>query len=232
MGVPLYKNKNVNIVIPVYNEANTLENLLKRVLTMNFVDQIFIADDGSSDGSFGIIKTMAKLHPKITYFSNKANRGKGYCVKKCIGNVKSGIIIIQDADLEYYPEDYLRLLAKLGDGVVVYGTRMTRGQKGHRYRMAKLANAFLTSLFNLLYGQNITDINTCYKVFTKEMLGGIKLKEDRFLIEPEISVKLAKKGYRIKDVPIRYKGRTYREGKKIRALDGLKQAIYLIASLY
>jgi glycosyltransferase involved in cell wall biosynthesis len=218
----------MSIIMPVYNEEATLDEIIGRVLKQPFVDRLIIIDDCSKDRSPEIIRKAMLKDRRITYFNNKHNMGKGYAVRKGIEAVSNGIILIQDADLEYYPEDYAKLLPHLKDKVVVYGTRMIGAQTGHEYFMAKAANAFLTWLFNAMYGQNITDMNTCYKIFTKEMLDGISLREGGFLIEPEISIKLAKKGYRIEEVTIRYKGRTYEEGKKIKASDGIKQAFYMV----
>lgn len=193
---------------------------------------MIIVDDHSKDQSMDIIRQEAARDNRITFMSNKVNMGKGHCVRSALEKVEKGIIIIQDADAEYYPEDYSKLLHAFKEGIVVYGTRMIGKNTGHNYSTAKFANAFLTWMFNFFYNQNITDMNTCYKLFTKEMLSGIKLKEERFLIEPEISIKLAKKGYPIKEVKIRYKGRTYAEGKKITANDGFKQIMYMLKSRF
>lgn len=224
----MYNGEKVNILMPVYNEERTLEEVVKRVLAQKEVDKLIIVDDHSKDGSAEIISRLAKKDKRIESFSNPQNMGKGFSVRKALGHVKDGIIIIQDADKEYYPEDYPKMLAALGKDTVVYGTRMVTKNPGHHYKAAKLANAVITSLFNTLYRQRITDVNTCYKIFRKEMLDGVKLREDRFLIEPEISIALAKKGYRIREVRIRYAGRTYAEGKKIRASDGIAQAFYIV----
>ena len=214
--------------MPVYNEERTLEEVVRRVLAQKMVDKLVIVDDRSRDGSAGMIRALAKRDRRIEAFSNPQNMGKGFSVRKALDHVKKGIVIIQDADKEYYPEDYPKMLAALGDDNVVYGTRMITKNPGHHYRAAKVANAVITSLFNALYGQRITDVNTCYKIFRKEMLDGVKLKENRFLIEPEISIALAKKGYRITEVRIRYAGRTYADGKKIKASDGIAQIFYMI----
>ncbi|MDE1865182.1 MAG: glycosyltransferase family 2 protein [Candidatus Micrarchaeota archaeon] len=224
----MYNKMKMNIIMPVFNEERTLGEIIRRVLAQPFVDRLIIIDDCSKDRSLEIIKAAAKRERRITYMRNSENMGKGHSVRRGIAAVRSGIILIQDADLEYYPEDYAKLLKLLHGDVVVYGTRMIGKQTGHNYTMAKFANASLTWLFNILYKQRITDMNTCYKIFTKGMLSGIKLKEEGFLIEPEISIKLAKKGYRIIEARIRYKGRTYAEGKKITAKDGIKQALYMV----
>lgn len=214
--------------MPVYNEERTLEEVVDRVLAQKVVDRLIIVDDHSADKSPEIIKKLAKKEKRIAQFRNQQNMGKGYSVRRALDHVKDGIIIIQDADKEYWPEDYPKLLDALGEKNVVYGTRMIAKNPGHHYEMARFANYFITSTFNVLYGQKTTDLNTCYKVFRKDMLDGANLKQNRFLIEPEISVWLAKKGYKITEVKIRYAGRTYAEGKKIRARDGIAQVFYLI----
>ncbi len=214
--------------MPVYNEERTLVEVVKRVLAQKVVDKLVIVDDHSIDRSAELIRVLAKKDRRIEVLSNPKNMGKGFSVREALDHVKKGIVIIQDADKEYYPEDYPKMLAALRDDNVVYGTRMITKNPGHHYRAAKVANAVITALFNALYKQRITDVNTCYKIFRKEMLDGIKLKENRFLIEPEISIALAKKGYRITEVKIRYAGRTYAEGKKIKASDGIAQAFYIV----
>jgi glycosyltransferase involved in cell wall biosynthesis len=226
----MYKNEKVNIIMPVYNEENTLEEIINRVLAQKMVDKLVIVDDYSKDKSRKIIEKAAKNDKRISFLYNSENKGKGYSVRRGLSEIKSGIIIIQDADLEYYPEDYAKLLPKLNDNTIVLGTRMLGKNTGHKYVMAKIANAALTSTFNLLYGMKLTDINTCYKVFKVNMLKGVNLTEDGFLIEPQILIGLIKKGYNIAEVNIRYKGRTYKEGKKITAKDGIEQGLFMISS--
>ena len=228
----MYKGETVNIIMPVYNEEKTVSAIIKRVLAQRFVDRLIIIDDHSCDSSLKIIKNLAAGDRRITCLASPNNRGKGFSVRKGLSRVNDGIVIIQDADLEYYPEDYMKLLPGLSDDTIVLGTRMRGRQTGHEYALAKLANAGLTLTFNLLYGRRLTDMNTCYKVFKIEMLKGIELEEDGFLIEPEILVALVKKGYNIIEVDIRYKGRTYEEGKKITAKDGIKQEFFMIKSRF
>jgi glycosyltransferase involved in cell wall biosynthesis len=224
----MYNNEKVNVIMPVYNEEKTLSEIISRVLAQDFVDSLIIIDDCSKDGSMEKIKEAASSNKKVTYLSNEKNMGKGYSVRRGLELVTDGIVIIQDADLEYYPEDYQKLLPRLDESTVVLGTRMRGKQTGHEYAMAKLANAGLTVAFNVLYGRNLTDMNTCFKVFKKKMLENIELKENGFLIEPEILIKLVKKGYKIVEIDIRYKGRTYEEGKKITAKDGINQALFIL----
>ncbi len=224
----MYKNDKVNIIMPVYNEEKTVIEIVRRVLAQKVVDRLIIIDDHSSDSSLSKIRAFAKRDKRISYISNAKNMGKGYSVRMGLAEVRNGIIIIQDADLEYYPEDYGKLLPRLSDNTIVLGTRMRGRKTGHEYVMAKFANAALTSTFNLLYGRKLTDMNTCYKVFKMKMLEGIELRENGFLIEPEILIGLVKKGYKISEVDIRYKGRTYEEGKKITAKDGIDQELFMI----
>lgn len=214
--------------MPVYNEERTIFEIIKRVLAQKIVDKLIIINDSSTDGSDQIIRQAVKGSNKIKYLVNSRNFGKGYCVRKGLSSIDKGIVIIQDADLEYSPEDYPKLINALDDNTVVYGTRMQQKNQEHPYALAKIANTTITFLFNLLYSSRLTDLNTCYKIFRKDTLNGIKLKEDRFLIEPELSITFAKKRYRIREVRIRYRGRTYEEGKKIRAKDAIAQIIYII----
>lgn len=224
----MYKNLTVNVIMPVHNEEKTVKEIIERVLALPVVDRLIIINDNSGDHSPEIIKGLAKRDKRISYLSNNANKGKGYSVRRALKEVEKGIVIIQDADLEYYPEDYKKLLPKLADDTIVLGTRMRGVKTGHEYKLAKFANYCLTETFNILYGRRLTDINTCYKLFKKEMLDGITLREDGFLIEPELLIGLVKKGYKVVEVDVRYKGRTYDEGKHITAADGLDQMLYMV----
>ncbi len=202
--------------------------MVRRVLAHKMVDELIIVDDCSSDRSVSEIRKIRS--PKITLLKNKQNSGKGFSVRKAFDQIKSGLLLIQDADTEYRPEDYPKLFSVLARDNIVFGTRMIGKNTGHHYALAKTGNKVLTDIFNIMYHQNITDLNTCFKLFRKSMLDGIELKENGFLIEEEISIKLAKKGYKIVEVPISYKGRTYEEGKKIKMSDGFKGVFYLISS--
>jgi glycosyltransferase involved in cell wall biosynthesis len=229
----VYKSEKVNVIMPIYNEERTASQIIRRVLAQKMVDRLIIINDNSKDKSLEIIKKAAKSDKRITYFSNKNNMGKGYSVRKGIDEVESGIIIIQDADLEYYPEDYPKLFPNVKDDTFVLGTRTRHRQKtGHEYFLAKFANTVFTGTFDLLYARDITDINTCYKVFKKSMLDGVELKTDDFLIDMEILVSLVKKGYKVKEVDIRYMGRTYAEGKKITYVDAVKQGMFIVAERF
>jgi glycosyltransferase involved in cell wall biosynthesis len=221
----MYKNKRVNVVMPVYNEERTVGKMVGRVLGQHFVDILIIVNDGSTDNTVSEVKRFS--HDKrVKIIDFKENRGKGYAVRAGIDNVKDGIIIIQDADEEYHPEDYADLLGSLTEKTPVFGHR-TKNLR-HKYILGSWAAGVHNILFNSLYGQNVKDMNAGYKVFDKDMLKGVKLHENGFEIDPEIAIALARNGYEIKDVPIRYSGRTFKEGKKIGARDAIGIALFLI----
>jgi|GEM_PF-1564894 glycosyltransferase involved in cell wall biosynthesis len=222
------KREKVNVIMPVYNEQNTLKEIIKRVLGQKMVDRLIIVDDNSADRSIEIIKSMAKRDGRIEFLRNATNKGKGYSVRRGLELIEDGIVIIQDADLEYYPEDFGKLLQKLRDDTFVLGTRVRTKQKGYKYLLARSANAVLTLEFDLLFGKGLSDTNTCYKVFKREMLGEVKLRENGFLIDPEILVTLVKRGYKYTEIDVRYSGRTYAEGKHITAKDAIDQALFII----
>jgi len=228
----MYKGERVSVVMPVYNEEKTVEAIVRRVLAQKFVDELIVVDDGSTDSSLEKLKKLQSKNSKIKLLMNKVNKGKGAAIIKGIAHVKDGIIIIQDADLEYFPEDYPKLLKASEKNEVVFGDRLHSKNMGHEYVLAKWGNKFISKLFNLLYGQKVYDMNTCYKLFRKRDLLGIKLKEHGFIIEEELAVAFAKKGIKIANVPIRYKGRTFEEGKKINFIDGIKGALYLLINAF
>lgn len=209
----MYNGKSVNVIMPVYNEEPTLAAVIRRVLAQRCVDRLLIIDDHSSDGSLDVIRRSAGRDRRVQWLSDRANMGKGYAVRRGLGRVRDGIIIIQDADTEYYPEDYPKLLGALSGGQPVFGCRDVN--YGHTYVLGKWASALHTAFFNLLFNQSVSDVNAGYKVFEKRMLGGHALRGNRFELDIEIAARLAKNGYRIASVPIRYKGRTFEEGKKI-----------------
>lgn len=213
----------LSIIIPVYNEKDTIKDIIKAVEDTPFRKEIIVIDDGSTDGTRIILSKMKKEGLNI-YMHNK-NLGKGAAIQTGFSHATGDIIIIQDADLEYDPQEYSTLLAPLlaGKADVVYGSRFA-GHGAHRvlYFWHYMGNRFLTFLSNLLCNLNLTDMETCYKVFTREALAGIEIKEKRFGFEPEITAKLARKKLRIYEVPISYYGRTYEDGKKINWKDGVR----------
>jgi glycosyltransferase involved in cell wall biosynthesis len=215
-----YQNIKLSVVVPVYNEIATIEIILKEILSVPIPKEVIIVDDGSSDGTREVLKNLKRTDCKV--FFHEKNQGKGAAVRTGLSHIDGDIIIIQDADLEYPPHQYLFLLAPIVEGKadVVYGTRFVGV---HRVFMFwhYMANKALTFLTNLLYNTMLTDMETGYKVFRRRALEGITIRSDHFNFEPEITAKIfKKKNLRIVEVPIEYYGRNYSEGKKIGWKDG------------
>lgn len=224
----------VSIVIPVYNESRTIYKILSKINKIKKIKkEIIIVDDGSNDNTATIINSRCRgLFDK--FISYKKNKGKGYACKVGLKNVNGDIVLIQDADLEYDPADYQKLINPIikKQTKIVYGSRVLKGGKRIRPKSIDVvirlcANYFLTFLSNLLNNHKLTDAHTCYKVFRSDLLKKIKLEEDGFNFCPEITAKFSKIKERIIEVPINYYGRTHKEGKKISFIDGFK-AIYAI----
>jgi glycosyltransferase involved in cell wall biosynthesis len=211
--------------MPVYNERNTLRAVIERVLAVPQQLELICVDDGSRDGSREILAELQKQHSNLRVFLQLTNMGKGAALRRGIQEATGDFVLIQDADLEYDPADYPNLLDPLiqGKADVVYGSRFL-GSRPHRvlYFWHSVANWLLTLLSNCLTNINLTDMETCYKVFRREIVQAIPLEENRFGFEPEITVKVAKRRLRIYEVGISYWGRTYEEGKKIGWKDGVR----------
>jgi glycosyltransferase involved in cell wall biosynthesis len=222
---------NVSVVMPVYNERATLRQAVERVLAVPFEIEILCVDDGSQDGSREILAELQRENPRVQVLLQPANLGKGAALRRGIQAARGDFVIIQDADLEYDPSDYHTLLGPLiqGKADVVYGSRFL-GAAPHRvlYFWHSVGNRLLTLLSNCLTNINLTDMETCYKAFRRDVIQSIPIEEDRFGFEPEITVKVAKRRLRIYEVGISYWGRTYEEGKKISWLDGLRAAWCLL----
>jgi len=215
----------LSVVMPVYNEQGTLREVISRVLAVPLELELICVDDGSRDGSREILSDLQTAHPQIRVLLQPRNMGKGAALRRGIQESAGDYIIIQDADLEYDPSDYPALLHPLLEGKadVVYGSRF-QGSGPHRvlYFWHSVANWILTLISNALTNMNLTDMETCYKVFRREILQSIPIEEDRFGFEPEITVKIAKRRLRVYEVGISYWGRTYEEGKKIGWKDGVR----------
>ena len=216
----------LSLIIPVYNEAKTILEIIRRVKEAPFEKEIIVVDDSSTDGTASLLKENGE---GITVLYHEKNQGKGAAIRTALPQITGEITIIQDADLEYHPSEYPRLIAPILDGVadVVYGSRFQGGTHRVLYFRHFLGNKVVTTLSNMLTDLNLSDMETGYKVFRSEVLKKIKIESNRFGFEPEITAKVAKMGCRIYEVPISYWGRDYSEGKKINWKDGLA-AIYWI----
>ena len=223
--------KRVTVIIPVYNEKDTILQLLDKVEKAAFAGlkkEIIITDDFSTDGTRDILKTIQN---KYTVLYHDKNKGKGAAIRTAVKEASGDFIVIQDADLEYLPEDYDKILPLLinDEADVVYGSRFKNQNNDKNFILKnKLANIFLTTLTNILYGSKITDMETCYKAFKREFLQSVTIKSDRFDFEPEITANMLKKQARLRELPISYNGRGHNEGKKINWKDGLHAIFTLI----
>src|SRR2546423_10552586 len=237
----------VSIVIPVYNEKTTSDEILRRVVDIEIRKEVVVVDDCSTDGTRQILENMAARQANgeefapaqdgsdpialrdLKFFFQTPNQGKGAALRRGFEQVTGEIVLVQDADLEYDPRDYAVLLEPIIDGRadVVYGSRFLGGPQRVHYFWHYVANRTLTPRYDIFTNLKLTDMETCYKVFRKEVLQEIQIRSDRFGFEPEITAKIAKHSWRIYEVPITYAGRTYEEGKKITWKDGL-QALWCI----
>ncbi|MCO5330674.1 MAG: glycosyltransferase family 2 protein [Ilumatobacteraceae bacterium] len=219
----------LSVVVPCYNEQATITALLDRVVASPWVHEVVVVDDGSTDASRDLL--AAYQHPLVRVHLQPRNMGKGAALRTGFGLVTGDYAVVQDADLEYTPDDYPLLLAPLeaDQADVVYGSRFQSGAP-HRvlYFWHTVGNRFLTLLSNMMTNLNLTDMETCYKAFRREVIQGITIEEDRFGFEPEVTAKVAALGCRIYEVGISYAGRTYDEGKKIGWRDGVRAVVCIV----
>jgi len=213
----------LSVVMPAYNEKRTILEIIKRVKAVNIPKEILIIDDGSKDGTREMLRKIKDR--EIRVFFNDKNRGKSYSVRRGIREARGNIIIIQDADLEYDPRDYPKLVSPIASGKskVVYGSRFPNPKdRPSLFNKYFIGNRVLTLMANILYNAKITDEPTCYKVFDAKVLKSLDLKSNRFEFCPEVTAKVRKKGYKIIEIPIKYYPRTVEEGKKINWKDGIE----------
>jgi glycosyltransferase involved in cell wall biosynthesis len=222
----------VSFLIPVYNEAATIAELVERVAQLDFEKELIVIDDGSTDGTSAILDAIAASRGDI-HLIRQANRGKGAALRAGIPHISGEIAVIQDADLEYDPAEVPMLIEPIRSGRadVVYGSRLSGGRTQRAYLFwHMIGNRFLSLVTGALYNTTLTDMETGYKAFRADVLMALDLREDDFAIEPEITAKICKQRLRVYEVPISYYGRTYDEGKKITWRDGLK-ALWVLVRL-
>ena len=221
----------LSIIIPIYNEEKTLEELVKRVqkVKLPLKKELILVNDCSKDKSSLIINNIKKKYKNIISLEHKINKGKGAAIKTGLKKSTGDIIMIQDADLEYNPEEIKKLITPIleGKAKVVYGSRLMGKVTGFSIRSHYYGNLFLSLMTRILYNQKITDMETCYKVMAREVIWALKIGSNRFNFEPEITAKIIKKRYKILELPINYNCRSFREGKKITWRDGII-AIYTL----
>ncbi|RMF90447.1 MAG: glycosyltransferase, partial [Planctomycetota bacterium] len=218
--------RKLSVLMPVFNERWTLPEIVDRVLNspIDLDIELLIVDDASTDGSFDVAREMAEGDPRIRVIRHEQNRGKGAAIRTAIDHMTGDIAIVQDADLEYDPADFPKLLAPILDGRAdaVFGSRFVGHPRRVLFFWHALVNRFLTLVSNMLNDLNLTDMETCYKAVRADVLKSLRLQSNTFTFEPELTCRLAQFGARIYEVPVSYAGRTYQEGKKIKAIDGLK----------
>jgi glycosyltransferase involved in cell wall biosynthesis len=225
------KLRKLSVVVPVYNERNTLVEVVRRMRAVELPDgietEIIVVDDGSTDGTRDVLKQLGDSTVRVVMHSD--NRGKGAAVRTGFEHVTGEYVLIQDADLEYDPEDWPRLVNPVlrGKARVVYGSRFT-GERRNMLFLHWVGNRFLSFATNVLYNTTLSDMETCYKLIDRELLSDMRLRSERFDIEPEITAKILKRGVRIYEVPISYTGREFEEGKKITWRDGVTALLTLV----
>jgi glycosyltransferase involved in cell wall biosynthesis len=222
----------LSVVIPAYNEEATIDELVERVQRAPFSKEIVIVDDASTDGTRKRLADIAARHSEVRVLEHERNRGKGAALRTGFSVVSGDVVVIQDADLEYDPAEYGVLLGPIVDGRadVVFGSRFLGGQRGQRvlYFWHYAGNKLLTLFSNAFNNLNLSDMETCYKAFRRDILDDLPLRCERFGFEPEFTAKVARRGLRVYEVPVGYSGRTYEEGKKITWRDGVRALFAIV----
>jgi glycosyltransferase involved in cell wall biosynthesis len=225
------KSYKLSVVMPCYNERETIREIVALVLSQPFDIELLIVDDGSKDGTRDILAELAVQYPQLRVLLQEKNQGKGAALRRGFQEATGDLVLVQDADLEYDPSDYVKLVEPIASGKadVVYGSRFAGQSHRVLYFWHSVGNKALTLASNMATDLNLTDMETCYKVFKREVIQSLQLEEDRFGFEPEVTAKLAaRRDVRIFEVPISYNGRTYDEGKKIGLKDAFR-AVYVIS---
>lgn len=221
----------LSVVMPVYNERETVLAIIGKVLRLEIVCELVVVDDGSTDGTAELLRATA-FDGRVRLFFHDRNRGKGAALRAAFQHVTGEVVVIQDADLEYDPAEFSEMIRPIRDGVadVVFGSRLSGGKPQRVYMFwHRVGNGFLTFLTNLLYNTTLTDMETCYKMFRSEVIRQIRIRSDDFSVEPEITAKIFKnRCLRVYEMPISYYGRTYEEGKKISWKHGIGAVAALI----
>jgi glycosyltransferase involved in cell wall biosynthesis len=215
----------LSVVMPVFNEEKTVEAVIDRVLQVPDLFELVVVDDASSDGTAAVLSHVKD--PRVRLFRHPRNRGKGAALRTAFGQVRGEVVIIQDADLEYDPRDYPKLVGPIQSGLadVVFGSRFTGETHRVLFFWHYVGNRFLTTLSNMLTNLNLTDMETCYKAFRAEILREVRFRSERFGIEPEFTAKIARRGLRVYETAISYHGRDYAAGKKITWRDGFRAIV-------
>lgn len=228
VSVPVTPYQKLSVIVPIFNERNTVVEIMRRMRAVELpIEREFVlVDDGSSDGTRQVLAQLGDSSVRVV--KHESNQGKGAAIRTGLGHVTGDLVLIQDADLEYDPEDWPKLLAPLfrGKATVVYGSRFT-GERRNMLFLHWVGNRMLSLVTNVLYNTTLSDMETCYKLFDRRVLDGITIKSNRFDFEPEITAKILKQGVRIYEVPISYAGREFDEGKKITWRDGFA-ALYAL----
>jgi glycosyltransferase involved in cell wall biosynthesis len=227
MKAPMPRRPRLSIVVPVYNERNTIEEVLTRIREVKFDKEIIVVDDGSTDGTREILQSLPPTDG-LSIVLQPANRGKGAALRRGFREARGDIVIVQDADLEYDPRDYAHLIEPIERGAadVVYGSRFLSGPHRVLLYWHFVGNRLLTTMSNMFTNLNLSDVWTGYKAFRRDVLQALELREDRFGFEPEVTAKIARGRYRVYEVAISYWGRSYAEGNKITWRDGYKALWY------